>query len=130
MMASSLELKDVPSMNITEFCEFLGSKFDLDVVAVFEKNKISGSLFMLMSEEQIKSQVSAIGDHIMLQQLQTAYRQPAVANDPSTLGPSTPSTPCSSKVCVCFCYFYRNHINASPCNFLGGRERKHVSQHL
>ena len=61
-------------MSVPQFSEFIASKLDDEVGDVFQKNKISGSIFLLMSEAQISALVPAISDVITLKQLQAAYK--------------------------------------------------------
>ena len=82
-MACGFNIKELGSLSVCEFAEFLGTKFDEEVVEAFRRNKISGSIFQLMSEEQITSLVTAIGDIIELQQLQKESR-PTPYNTPVT----------------------------------------------
>ena len=77
-MATSPDVKELQCLSVSEFSEFLATKFDDDVVQAFEKNKISGSVFLLMTDNKIGSLVPAIGDVILLQQLQRDCRQPTV----------------------------------------------------
>ena len=71
-MAENPEVKEVESLTVSEFLE---TKVDQEVVETLEKNKISGSIFLLMSDQQLSSLVPAIGDLISLQQLQPACRK-------------------------------------------------------
>ena len=82
-------VKELQCLSVSEFSEFLATKFDDDIVQAFEKNKISASVFLLMTDNQIGSLVPAIGDVILLHQLQRDCRQPTV---------SPQSTPVALKV--------------------------------
>lgn len=75
-MATSVEVNDLSTMSVSQLSTFISTKLDEEVGEMFLKNKISGSIFLLMSEEQIAQLVPAIGDVIMLQQLQTTYKTP------------------------------------------------------
>ena len=97
-MACGVNVKELGSLSVCEFAEFLGTKFDEDVVEAFRRNKISGSIFQLMSEEQITSLVTAIGDIIELQQLQKESR------------PTPYNTPVTSIVKVCLLYNNKIYI--------------------
>ena len=55
-MAENPEVKEI------EFCEFLKTMFDQEVVETLEKTKISGFVFLLMSDQQLSSLVPALGD--------------------------------------------------------------------
>ena len=57
-MACGINIKNLGSLSVYEFAEFPGKKFDEDVVEAFRKNKISGSIIQLMSEEKIISLVT------------------------------------------------------------------------
>ena len=48
-------------------------KFDKDVVESFRVNKISGSVFLQLSEEQIGKMVKAIEDVVQLLNLKTEF---------------------------------------------------------
>ena len=62
--------EDVTELNVHQFCEYLAAKFDTDVVESFRSNKISGSIFLRLSEEQLGKMVTAIGDVVQLSTLQ------------------------------------------------------------
>lgn len=75
---SSAEVKAVDGLDaakfrafsVEQFSEYLAVKFDNDVVESFRANKISGSIFLQLSEEQIGKLVSAIGDVVEISNLQ------------------------------------------------------------
>ena len=57
-------------MSVDEFCDFLSTKFDDDVVTTLRENKISGASFTKLSERQLEKLVTAMGDVVELQALQ------------------------------------------------------------
>ena len=59
------------AMDVNQFCEFIAKSFDEEVSAAFKKNKISGSVFLRLSEGQLGRMVEAIGDVVELQELQS-----------------------------------------------------------
>lgn len=63
-------MEEISTYSVGEFSEYLAKHFDQEVVSAFEKNKISGSLFLRLSESQIGRMVEAIGDVVELQTLQ------------------------------------------------------------
>ena len=63
-------MENISTYSVGEFSDYLLEHFDPEVAAVFEKNKISGSSFMKLSENQIGRMVEAIGDIVELQSLQ------------------------------------------------------------
>lgn len=65
-----MEEKLIPTFSVEEFSSFLAEGFDEDVADTFEKNKISGSLFLKLSEDQLGRMVEAIGDVVNLKLLQ------------------------------------------------------------
>ena len=62
--------ESVPVMSVDEFCDFLSTKFDDDVVTTLRENKISGASFTKLSERQLEKLVTAMGDVVELQALQ------------------------------------------------------------
>ena len=58
-----------------ELCSFLAETFDEDVTESFRKNKITGSTFMKLSEQQIEKMVTAIGDVVELRALQSRVKK-------------------------------------------------------
>ena len=73
--------KQLPNFSVKELSDFLTKAFNQDIADSFEKNKISGPLFLKLSENQFGKIVEAIGDVIELQSLQ--YRvQDSVAPKP------------------------------------------------
>lgn len=61
----------IPNFSVTEFAAFLATRFNLDIAEEFERNKMSGSVFLKLSENQIEKMVPAIGDIVELQSLQS-----------------------------------------------------------
>ena len=61
----------IPTLSVKEFGDYLADHFGKDIAASFEKNKISGSLFLKLKEAQIGKMVEAIGDIVELQELQS-----------------------------------------------------------
>jgi len=55
----------VQVMSVTAFAEYLQRRFDEDVVDVM-KSKISGSVFLKLSERQIECMIPAMGDVVEL----------------------------------------------------------------
>lgn len=49
--------------SLKELASFVSEKFDQDIADAFEKNKISGQLFLKLSEAQIGRMVPAIGGY-------------------------------------------------------------------
>ena len=62
-------------MSVAEFCHFLSTKFDDDVVTSFRENKISGANFTKLSERQLERLATAIGDVVELQTLQEKVKK-------------------------------------------------------
>lgn len=60
----------IPTYSVSMFSEYLAKHFDQEVASAFERNKVSGSAFMKLSESQIGKMVEAIGDIVELQSLQ------------------------------------------------------------
>jgi len=71
--SESSNIDDIKKYNVEQFCEYLAMKFDKDVVESFRVNKISGSVFLQLSEEQIGKMVKAIGDVVQLLNLKTEF---------------------------------------------------------
>ena len=67
--------ESVPGMSVDEFCDFLSTKFDDDVVTTFRENKISGASFTKLSERQLEKLVTAMGDVVELQALQEKVKK-------------------------------------------------------
>ena len=59
--------KPLPNFSVKELSDFLAKAFNQDIADSFEKNKISGPLFLKLSENQFGKIVEAIGDVIELQ---------------------------------------------------------------
>ena len=55
-----MEEKLIPSYSVRGFSEYLANYFDQEVANAFEKNKISGSSFLKLSESQLGRMVEAI----------------------------------------------------------------------
>ena len=70
-----MEEKLIPSYSFREFSEYLANYFDQEVANAFEKNKISGSSFLKLSESQLGRMVEAIGDIVELQSLQSRVHE-------------------------------------------------------
>ena len=66
-------------MSVAEFSEYLLNKFDEDVVNIIKNNKISGSIFLKLTECQLEQMIPAIGDVVELmglqEELKTAERE-------------------------------------------------------
>ena len=60
----------IPTFSVKELSEFLAVHFNVEIADSFE-NKISGPLFLKLSEDQIGRMVEAIGDIVELQSLQS-----------------------------------------------------------
>ena len=58
-------------MDVTQFCDYIAENFDEEVSDSFKRNKISGSVFLRLSEGQLGRMVEAIGDVVELQSLQS-----------------------------------------------------------
>lgn len=54
-------------MSVGEFCDFLSTKFDDDVIASFRSSKISNANFTKLSEQQLEKLVTAVSDVMKLQ---------------------------------------------------------------
>lgn len=71
MHCLKMEEKQIPTFSVKELSDFLAEKFNQDIADSFERNKISGPLFLKLSENQLEKIVEAIGDVIKLQSLQS-----------------------------------------------------------
>ena len=71
--SESSNIDDIKKYNVEQFCEYLAMKFDKDMVESFRFNKISGSVFLQLSEEQIGKMFKAIGDVVQLLNLKTEF---------------------------------------------------------
>ena len=71
--SESSNIEDIKKYNVEQFGEYLATKFDKDVVESFRVNKISGSVFLQLSEEQIGNMVKSIGDVVQLLNLKTEF---------------------------------------------------------
>ena len=60
--SESFNITDIKKYDVKQFCEYLATKFDKDVVKCFRVNKISGSVFLQLLEKQIGKMVKTIGD--------------------------------------------------------------------
>lgn len=75
-MAKRLSKENISKLSIDDFCDFLSQiSFDEDVIELFRKNKISGWSFMKLTEQQLEKLVTAIGDVVELQALQTRVKR-------------------------------------------------------
>lgn len=74
IFSSKMEEKLIPEFSVKEFCNFLAKKFDKEIADTFEKNKISGSIFLKLSENQLERMVEAMGDVVSLQSLQSRVK--------------------------------------------------------
>ena len=88
-MAVGFDVKELQHLTVEEFSEFLETRFDDEVAGAFYKNKISGEIFLLMTENQITSIVPAIGDVIKLRQLQASCSSVYSSPVPSSLSSSS-----------------------------------------
>ena len=70
-MATGIDEKVIPKLDVNNFCEFLKTRFDEDVSESFRANKISGDCFLKLTEEQIGKMVTAVGDIVELMALQS-----------------------------------------------------------
>ena len=61
----------IPTYSVKEFADYLADHFNAEIADSFEKNKISGRLFLKISEAQIEKMVEALGDVVELQSLQS-----------------------------------------------------------
>ena len=71
VLAEGLAEKRIPSLNVFEFCDFLSTRFEEDIVELFRMNKVSGRCFMKLTEQQMGRIVTAIGDVVELMDLQS-----------------------------------------------------------
>ena len=69
--AASSDTEDIRKLNVEQFCDYLVLKFDNDVVESFRANKITGSVFLQLTEEHIGKIVTALGDVVQLINLRT-----------------------------------------------------------
>lgn len=65
----------IPNFSVQEFVSFVAENYDQEIAAEFEINKISGRIFMKLSEDQLGKMVPAIGDVIELQSLQCRLKE-------------------------------------------------------
>ena len=72
---SKMEEELIPNFSVQEFSSFLAEKFDEGIAAEFEKNKISGPLFLNLTENHLGKMVSAIGDIVELKLLQCRVKE-------------------------------------------------------
>ena len=70
-----MEEKLIPTFSVREFSDFLAENFDDEVADSFKQNKISGSLFLKLSEDQLGRMVQAIGDVVNLTSLQSRIKE-------------------------------------------------------
>ena len=61
MVFEMKELLLIPSFSVREFADYLAEHFDQDVADAFEKNEISGSSFLKLTESAGKSCASYWG---------------------------------------------------------------------
>ena len=69
----------IPNFSIKELASFLAERFDETLANEFEKNKISGPVFLKLTENQIGRMVPAIGDVVELQSLQRRVQEVAAS---------------------------------------------------
>ena len=69
--AASGDTEDIRKLNVEQFCDYLALKFANDVVESFRANKITGSVFLHLTEEHIGKIVTALGDVVQLTNLWT-----------------------------------------------------------
>ena len=67
---AKMEESLIPAYSVRELSDYLYEHFDRDVSEAFERNKISGSSFLKLSESQLGRMLEAIGDIVELQSLQ------------------------------------------------------------
>ncbi len=70
-MAEGVNEKAIPKLTVDELGQFLSSNFDADVIDSLRANKVSGGIFMKLTEQQIGRMVTAIGDVVELMALQS-----------------------------------------------------------
>jgi hypothetical protein len=88
-MASGFSVKELSNLSTEEFADYLEKEYDDEVSEIFKKNKIDGSVFMLMNENQLSALVPAVGDVIRFQELQKHVKK-------LNGTPLTPVTPVSN----------------------------------
>jgi len=71
--AASGDTEDIRKLklNVEQFCDYLVLKFANDVVESFRTNKITGSVFLQLTEEYIGKIATALGDVVQLTSLRT-----------------------------------------------------------
>ena len=62
--------QEIPEFSVQELGDFLADRFSESISEEFVKNKISGSVFLKLTESQLEKMVTAIGDVVELQSLQ------------------------------------------------------------
>lgn len=67
--------ENIPGMLVDEFCDFLSTKFDDDMIAYFRSNKICGGNFTKLSEWQLEKLVTAVSVVVELQMLQEKVKK-------------------------------------------------------
>lgn len=75
-----MEEKQIPTLSTKDFSIYITETFDADIGESFLNNKISGSLFLKLSESQIVRMVPALGDVIELQSLQSRVQDSLQVN--------------------------------------------------
>ena len=69
-------MDSICSMDIIEFCTYLEDKnFDEDIVHRFSKNKICGSTFLNLTEDDLKDLLPVIGERVRVRKLLKEARQ-------------------------------------------------------
>ena len=65
------ELRDIiKDLNVDDFSEFLLEKgVHEEVASLFVSNRISGSIFLRLSEDDLKELIPTIGDRILVKEL-------------------------------------------------------------
>ena len=72
-------MDSICSMDIIEFCTYLADKnFDEDIVQKFSKNKICGSTFLNLTEDDLKDLLPVIGERVRVRQLLKEAKQVAM----------------------------------------------------
>jgi hypothetical protein len=70
-----MEERLIPNFSVKEFASFLAERFEECVSQQFEENKICGSIFLKLTEDQIGRMVDCIGDLVELQSLQSRVKE-------------------------------------------------------
>ena len=69
-------LETVERMNISEFGRYLAEEgIHKDIIVAFAANRICGSTFLKLNEEDLKELIPLIGDRIRVRELQNKARE-------------------------------------------------------